>query len=72
MSVLAGALADARQDGHPALLIGGEAGAGKSRLLAEFQATAPGRAGAGRRLPGHGRRRTALHPVRHVPARPGA
>ena len=41
MSVLADALADARQDGHPALLIGGEAGAGKSRLLAEFQATAP-------------------------------
>jgi len=41
MSVLADALADTRQDGHPALLIGGEAGAGKSRLLAEFQATAP-------------------------------
>ena len=41
MSVLADALAGTRQDGHPALLIGGEAGAGKSRLLAEFQATAP-------------------------------
>jgi DNA-binding CsgD family transcriptional regulator/tetratricopeptide (TPR) repeat protein len=41
MSVLADALADTRQDGHPALLIGGEAGAGKSRLLAEFLATAP-------------------------------
>jgi hypothetical protein len=41
MSVLADALADTRQDGHPALLIGGEAGAAKSRLLAEFQATAP-------------------------------
>jgi predicted ATPase len=41
LAVLAEALADARQDGHPALLIGGEAGVGKSRLLAEFAATAP-------------------------------
>jgi DNA-binding CsgD family transcriptional regulator/tetratricopeptide (TPR) repeat protein len=41
LAVLADVLADARQDGHPALLIGGEAGVGKSRLLAEFAATAP-------------------------------
>jgi hypothetical protein len=41
MAVLADALAGAREGGHPALLIGGEAGAGKSRLLAEFAATVP-------------------------------
>jgi len=41
LAVLADALAGAREGGHPALLIGGEAGAGKSRLLAEFAATAP-------------------------------
>jgi hypothetical protein len=41
LAALAGALADARQGGHQALLIGGEAGVGKSRLLAEFAATAP-------------------------------
>ena len=41
MAALADALAGARDGGHPALLIGGEAGAGKSRLLAEFSATAP-------------------------------
>ena len=41
LAMLADVLADARQDGHPALLIGGEAGVGKSRLLAEFAATAP-------------------------------
>jgi DNA-binding CsgD family transcriptional regulator/tetratricopeptide (TPR) repeat protein len=40
LAVLAEALADARQDRHPALLIGGEAGVGKSRLLAEFASTA--------------------------------
>ena len=41
LAVLAEVLGDARQDGHPALFIGGEAGVGKSRLLAEFAATAP-------------------------------
>jgi DNA-binding CsgD family transcriptional regulator/tetratricopeptide (TPR) repeat protein len=41
LAALAGALADARQGRHQALLIGGEAGVGKSRLLAEFAATAP-------------------------------
>jgi len=41
LAELADALAEARRDGHPALLIGGEAGVGKSRLLAEFAATAP-------------------------------
>src|SRR5215469_6675120 len=41
MAVLADALAAAREGGHPALLIGGEAGAGKSRLLAEFATTVP-------------------------------
>jgi DNA-binding CsgD family transcriptional regulator/tetratricopeptide (TPR) repeat protein len=42
MDVLQEAFADAREGGHPAVLIGGEAGAGKSRLLAEFTATAAG------------------------------
>ena len=42
MAALADALSGAREGGHPALLIGGEAGAGKSRLLAEFAATVPG------------------------------
>jgi DNA-binding CsgD family transcriptional regulator/tetratricopeptide (TPR) repeat protein len=41
LAVLAEVLADARQDGHPTLLIGGEAGVGKSRLLAELAAMAP-------------------------------
>ena len=41
LAALADALTGARQGGHPALLIGGEAGVGKSRLLAEFAATAP-------------------------------
>jgi len=41
LAVLAETLANARQDGHPTLLIGGEAGVGKSRLLAEFTALAP-------------------------------
>jgi DNA-binding CsgD family transcriptional regulator len=40
MAVLADALATAHEGGHASLLIGGEAGAGKSRLLAEFAATA--------------------------------
>ena len=42
MAALADALSGAREGGHPALLIGGEAGAGKTRLLAEFAATVPG------------------------------
>ena len=42
MAALADALSGAREGGHPALLIGGEAGAGKSRLVAEFTATVPG------------------------------
>ena len=41
LAALADALAGTRQGGHQALLIGGEAGVGKSRLLAEFAATAP-------------------------------
>jgi DNA-binding CsgD family transcriptional regulator/tetratricopeptide (TPR) repeat protein len=41
LAALAAAFADARQGGHQALLIGGEAGVGKSRLLAEFAAAAP-------------------------------
>ena len=41
MAALADALSGVREGGHPALLIGGEAGAGKSRLLAEFAATVP-------------------------------
>ena len=40
LAALADALADTRQGGHQAVLIAGEAGAGKSRLLAEFAATA--------------------------------
>ena len=42
MAALREAFAAARQGGHPAVLIGGEAGAGKSRLLAEFTALAAG------------------------------
>jgi DNA-binding CsgD family transcriptional regulator len=42
MAALQEALTVASQGGHPAVLIGGEAGAGKSRLLAEFTAAAPG------------------------------
>jgi DNA-binding CsgD family transcriptional regulator/tetratricopeptide (TPR) repeat protein len=41
LAALADALAGTRAGGHLALLIGGEAGVGKSRLLAEFAATAP-------------------------------
>jgi len=41
MAALADALCGAREGGHPALLIGGEAGAGKTRLLTEFAATVP-------------------------------
>ena len=72
LAVLAEALADARQDGHPTLLIGGEAGVGKSRLLAELAAMAPDArlltAGClqvgGDELP--------FYPVRRRPARSGA
>jgi DNA-binding CsgD family transcriptional regulator/tetratricopeptide (TPR) repeat protein len=42
MGALQEALAAARQGGHPAVLIGGEAGVGKSRLLAEFTAATAG------------------------------
>ncbi len=45
MGVVQEASAAAREGGHPAVLVGGEAGAGKSRLMAEF--TAPRRAGTG-------------------------
>jgi DNA-binding CsgD family transcriptional regulator/tetratricopeptide (TPR) repeat protein len=41
LAALADALADTRQGGHQAMLIAGEAGVGKSRLLAEFAGTAP-------------------------------
>jgi DNA-binding CsgD family transcriptional regulator/tetratricopeptide (TPR) repeat protein len=41
MAVLTDAFCGARDGGHVSLLIGGEAGAGKSRLLAEFAATTP-------------------------------
>jgi len=42
MGALQEAFAAVRQGGHPAVLIGGEAGAGKSRLLAEFAAVTAG------------------------------
>jgi predicted ATPase len=42
MGALQEAFAAVRQGGHPAVLIGGEAGAGKSRLLAEFTAATAG------------------------------
>jgi len=42
MAALQEALAAARQGGHRAVLVGGQAGAGKSRLLAEFTALTRG------------------------------
>ena len=72
LAVLDTALDRARAGGPSALLIGGEAGIGKSRLVSEFAAGRgrDRRAGAGRRLPGSGRRRPAVRAVRR--GAPGA
>ena len=74
MAALQAAFDTVRQGGPAALLIGGEAGVGKTRLIGEFAATraARGRAGADRRLPRAGGRRAAVRAVHRDAARPRA
>ena len=74
LAALDAALAEAGRGGPSAVMVGGEAGVGKSRLITEFAARSRG-AGArvlAGRLPGAGRRRPAVRPVHRGAPRAGA
>ena len=74
MAALQAAFDAVLQGGPAALLIGGEAGVGKTRLISEFAGRSAGgrRAGADRRVPGAGGRRAAVRAVHGDAARPRA
>ena len=73
MAALEAAFADARQGGPTAVLLGGEAGVGKSRLVGEFgqAATAAGACVLVGGVPGAGHRRAAVRAVHRDAPRPG-